>query len=269
MADRAALASAPVGTPSGEVVTLSSLADIEEALGPTIVRRIERTRAITLQVSPPEEVALESAMDLIRNQILVDLRQRGVIPPDIRVSLAGNAGDLEQAQGRMAQVLLLATLISFLLMAALFEDFLAPVAVMITVPLAAAGGLGTLALVDEYLGPQPLDMLTAVGFIILIGVVVNNAILVVDGALARLRDGVDLAEAVAYAVESRVRPIFMSALTSLAGLSPLVFFPGSGSELYRGVGAVVLGGLGLSTVLTLVVVPAIFALVWRLKGVRA
>ncbi|MCB9651001.1 MAG: efflux RND transporter permease subunit [Deltaproteobacteria bacterium] len=269
VSDKAELASAAIGTPTGGVVTLSSLADIEEALGPTIVRRIERTRAITLQVSPPEDVALESAMNIIRNQVLVDLRGKGVIPPEVRVTLAGNAGDLEQAQARMGQVLLLATLISFLLMAALFEDFLAPVAVMITVPLAAAGGLGTLALVDKYLGPQPLDMLTAVGFIILIGVVVNNAILVVDGAVARLRDGVELAEAVAYAVESRVRPIFMSALTSLAGLSPLVFFPGSGSELYRGVGAVVLGGLGLSTVLTLVVVPAIFALVWRLKAVRA
>lgn len=267
VADRAALAGAPVGTPSGEVVTLSTLADVEEALGPSVVRRIERRRAITLQVSPPEDLPLETAMNRLKNEVLPKLRQSGVIPPEVAVSLAGSAGNLESAQGRFAQVLLLAVIISFLLMAALFEDFLAPIAVMITVPLAAAGGIGGLYLVNRFLGAQPLDMLTAVGFIILIGVVVNNAILVVDGAVARIREGVGLEEAVADAVHGRVRPIFMSTLTSLAGLSPLVFFPGSGSELYRGVGAVVLGGLGLSTVLTLVVVPAIFSLVWRTKRV--
>ena len=108
-------------------------------------------------------------------------------------------------------------------------------------------------------------MMTALGFVILIGIVVNNAILVVDGAVVRLRDGMELSEAVAAAVERRVRPIFMSTLTSLAGLTPLVVFPGSGSELYRGVGAIVLGGLALSTVLTLLVVPALFSLLWRLS----
>ena len=264
--DRASLEAAPVGTPRGGVVTLSTLATIDEAIGPTVVRRIERTRAITLQISPPEEVPLETAMNRLRDQVLPDLLERGIIPPGVQVTLAGSAGNLRQAQARFAQVLLLAVIISFLLMAALFEDFIAPIAVMVTVPLAAAGGFGALYLVDKYLGPQPFDMLTAVGFIILIGVVVNNAILVVDGAVARIREGATIKEGVAQAVEGRVRPIFMSALTSLAGLSPLVFFPGSGSELYRGVGAIVLGGLGLSTILTLVVVPALFSLVWRLKG---
>ena len=132
--------------------------------------------------------------------------------------------------------------------------------------MAAAGGVAGLRLVDALLAPQPLDMLSALGFVILIGVVVNNAILVVDGALARLRDGLPLAGAIAGAVERRTRPILMSALTSLAGLLPLVLLPGSGSELYRGVGAIVLGGLALSTALTLFVVPAVFAVMWRLTG---
>ena len=266
VADRATLNAAPVGTPSGGVVTLSTLAKIDEAIGPTVVRRIERSRAIALQISPPEDLPLETAMNRLRDEVLPRLRSEGVIGDEIQVTLAGSAGNLRSAQARFAQVLLLAVIISFLLMAALFEDFVAPIAVMVTVPLAAAGGFATLMLVDRYLGPQPFDMLTAVGFIILIGVVVNNAILVVDGAVARLREGARIKDAVSESVEARVRPIFMSALTSLAGLSPLVFFPGSGSELYRGVGAVVLGGLGLSTILTLVVVPALFSLVWRLKG---
>jgi HAE1 family hydrophobic/amphiphilic exporter-1 len=151
-------------------------------------------------------------------------------------------------------------------MAALFEDFLAPIIIMATLPFAAAGGVAGLRLVDATLGRQPLDLLTAVGFVILIGVVVNNAILVVDGSLFRLRAGSSLSESVRKAVHQRVRPIFMSTLTSLAGLSPLVLLSGSGSELYRGVGSIVLGGLALSMVLTLFVIPALFSLVWRLRG---
>jgi hydrophobic/amphiphilic exporter-1 (mainly G- bacteria), HAE1 family len=261
------LAAAPLTVPSGHVVPLGTLASIEERLGPTLIRRIERSRAITLQVTPPEDLALETAMDQIRARV-AEMQQAELIPAGVGVSLSGTAGKLEQTKGRFAEVLLMAVVISFLLLAALFEDFIAPLAVLVTVPLAAAGGILGLLLVDRVLGDQPFDLMTAMGFLILIGVVVNNAILVVDGALARLRDGAALAVAVSAAVEARVRPIFMSALTSLAGLIPLVVFPGSGSELYRGVGAIVLGGLALSTVLTLYVVPSLFTLLWRLRGVR-
>ena len=201
-------------------------------------------------------------MDTIRQQVLPAVS----LPDGVAVGLAGAAGKLDEAQGRMAGVLGLATLISFLLMAALFEDFIAPLVILVTVPLAGAGGLLGLRLVDATLGPQPLDMMTALGFVILIGVVVNNAILIVDGSLARLRDGADLITATSEAVGGRVRPILMSTLTSLAGLLPLVLFPGSGSELYRGVGAIVLGGLALATVLSIFVVPALFGLAWRLRG---
>lgn len=258
------LAASPVATADGRTVRLGTVARIERAVGPTTIRRIERRRAVTIQVAPPDDVPLEAALRLIREDVVGRLREAGELDPEIEVHISGAAGDLERAQGRLAQVLALAVLIAFLLMAALFEDFLAPVVVMVTVPLAAAGGIAALRAVDAGLGPQPLDMLTAVGFLILIGVVVNNAILVVDGALLRIREGFSLDDAVAASVAGRLRPILMSALTSLAGLSPLVFFPGSGSELYRGVGAVVLGGLALSTALTIVVVPALFSLVWRL-----
>ncbi|MCB9761366.1 MAG: efflux RND transporter permease subunit [Alphaproteobacteria bacterium] len=263
-----ALMAAPIATPAGAVVPLSAVADLVETLSPTTIRRIERRRAITLQVSPPDDVAVEEAMQILREQIIAPMRADGRLPSDVRVTLAGVADKLTGAQLRMGQTLLLAVVISFLLMAALFEDFLAPLVILVTVPLAGAGGLVGLWLVDTFLGAQPLDMMTALGFIILIGVVVNNAILIVDGALARLREGDALPVSVAEAVRGRVRPIFMSSLTSLAGLTPLVLFPGSGSELYRGVGAIVLGGLALSTALTLFVVPALFALTWRLRGVR-
>ena len=251
----------PMALPSGRVVPLAAVARAEETLSPTTIRRIERKRAVTLEVTPPAELPIEAALEVIRDDVLSQV----TLPDAVGVSLSGAAGKLEEAQGRMLGVLGLATVISFLLLAALFEDFLAPLVILVTVPLAGAGGVLGLRTVDAALGPQPLDMLSALGFVILIGVVVNNAILIVDGALNRLRAGQPLADATTDAVAARVRPIFMASLTSLAGLLPLVLFPGSGSELYRGVGAIVLGGLALSTALTLVVVPALFTLVWRVR----
>ena len=262
------LGAAPVATPSGQVVPLATLADVSEALGPTVLRRIERRRTITLQVAPPRTIALEAALKRVRRRVAL-LRSQNAIPPTVRVSFSGSAGYLESAKGRFGWVLLLAVVICLLLMAAIFEDFVAPLAILITLPFAAAGGVVGLFLVDRLLGRQPLDMMTALGFLILIGVVVNNAILVVDGAMRRLGEGMELAAAIGAAVERRVRPILMSTLTSLAGLVPLVVARGSGSELYRGVGAIVLGGLALGTLLTLFVVPAAFALLWRLRGPSA
>ena len=259
-----ALMAMPMATPDGRVVPLASVARAEETLSPTTIRRIERKRAITLEVTPPDDLPIEAALEVVRDDVLAEV----ALPDAVEVSLSGAAGKLEEAQRRMLGVLGLATVISFLLLAALFEDFLAPLVILVTVPLAGAGGVLGLRAVDATLGPQPLDMLSALGFVILIGVVVNNAILIVDGALQRLREGHDLTTATTDALAARVRPIFMASLTSLAGLLPLVLFPGSGSELYRGVGAIVLGGLTLSTALTLVVVPALFSLVWRLRGVQ-
>jgi len=264
--DAPALLSAPVATPSGRVVPLGALAEIEERLGPSVIRHLERRRAITLNVSPAEDLALEDAIDIIRNDVIGSLEAEGAVPPGVEFGLSGAAGKLEVAQKQFGNILLLALIICFLLIAALFEDFVSPLAVLMSVPLAAAGGAGGLWLVNALLGKQPLDLMTALGFLILIGVVVNNAILVVDGSLTRLRAGSALSDAVPLAVEARVRPIFMTTATSLAGLLPMVIFSGSGSELYRGVGAIVLGGLLLSTALTLFVVPSAFTILWRLRG---
>jgi len=266
LADAPALLSAPVATPSGRVVPLGALAEIEERLGPSVIRHLERRRAITLNVSPPEDLALEDAIDTIRNEVIGGLEAEGGVPPGVEFGLSGAAGKLEVAQKQFGNILLLALIICFLLIAALFEDFVSPLAVLMSVPLAAAGGAAGLWLVNALLGKQPLDLMTALGFLILIGVVVNNAILVVDGSITRMRAGTSLSEAVPLAVEARVRPIFMTTATSLAGLLPMVIFSGSGSELYRGVGAIVLGGLLLSTALTLFVVPTAFTLLWRLRG---
>jgi len=161
----------------------------------------------------------------------------------------------------------LALLVTYLLMAALFESFAYPFVIMLSVPLAAVGGVAALDIVhavslyDPVAPIQQLDMLTMLGFVILIGIVVNNAILIVHQSLNNMRDQhLDPSRAVILAVQQRTRPIFMTALTSVFGMLPLVVMPGAGSELYRGLGSVVLGGLMVSTVFTLVVVPAMFTL---------
>ncbi|MCK6517642.1 efflux RND transporter permease subunit [Myxococcota bacterium] len=259
------LMSSPIATPSGQVVPLSAVANLDETISPVTIRRVERRRAITIQVSPPDDVAVEEALDRIKSEILAPMVAEGAIPEGVQIELAGLADQLGDAQLRLAQALGLAVLICFLLLAALLDDFVSPLVIMITVPMASAGGLLALKVVNLTLSPQPLDMLTAMGFIILIGTVVNNAILIVDGALERLRAGEAIDDAVSEAVTSRVRPILMSTSTSLVGLLPLVLAPGSGSELYRGVGAVVLGGLALSTLVSLFAVPALFSLVAHLR----
>ena len=125
--------SAPVVTPSGDVVPLGAVAKVEERLGPTVIRRLERRRAITLIVSPPEDMPLEDAITLIRDDVVGKAQAEGKIPPGVRFSLTGAAGKLELAQGQFARVLLLALIICFLLIAALFEDFVAPIAVLVSV----------------------------------------------------------------------------------------------------------------------------------------
>src|SRR6185436_7407041 len=130
----------------------------------------------------------------------------------------------------------------------------------VTVPIGAVGGFIGLSALNLYV-LQPLDVLTMLGFIMLVGTVVNNPILIVEQALVHVReDGLPIGEAVVESVRTRIRPIFMTTLGGLVGLLPLVLAPGAGSELYRGIGAVLLGVLLVSTVVTLVFVPAMLSL---------
>jgi HAE1 family hydrophobic/amphiphilic exporter-1 len=155
---------------------------------------------------------------------------------------------------------MMAVIIVYLVMAILFESFIYPAIVILSVPIATAGGIGGLALLNQF-AFQTLDMLTLLGFIILIGIVVNNAILLVHQSLHHVRqEGMEVSAAIQEATRNRIRPIFMSTLTSIFGMLPLVMIPGAGSELYRGLGSVVVGGLTLSAVLTLAIIPPLLTL---------
>ena len=256
-----------LNTQLGDTVTLSSVASVNLVAGPTQINHVERLRAITIRVLPPETTALESAMDTIRNQVVEPLAKAGELKRPYEITLSGTADDLLRTRKALQWNFLLAIIITFLLMASLFESFLYPFVIMFSVPLAAAGGFLGLRLVNEFISFQALDILTMLGFVILIGVVVNNAILIVHQALNFMRtQNLEPREAISESVRTRIRPIFMSALTSVMGMLPLVLFPGAGSELYRGLGSVVIGGLVVSTVFTLLLVPALLSLVMDFRG---
>jgi HAE1 family hydrophobic/amphiphilic exporter-1 len=279
------LADVPIATPAGMVVPLSSLADLRRITSPPQINRTGRQRSVTLQFTPPDSLPLESAITEV-NDMIAAMRTEGAIPPDIETSLTGSASKLQAVRavmlgdgtflGTMTSSLVLALIVTYLLMCVLFQSFLHPLVIMFSVPLATLGGFMALRMVHEWsihertIPDQQLDVLTMLGFIILIGVVVNNAILLVHQALNFMKGVSDAPGivgpqpariAITESVRTRVRPIVMSAITSVLGMIPLVVSPGAGSELYRGLGAVVLGGLLVSTIFTLVLVPLLMSLV--------
>jgi len=254
----------PIATRDGRVVPLNALAKVEYSSGPEAIMRRERLRAITISVTPPITLPLEEAMQLIDENIVSKLHDEGVIDGETMVSLSGTADKLRQAWNALRWNLILALAITYLLMAALFESWLYPLVIILTVPLGAVGGILGLTLLNFFVF-QSLDVLTMLGFIILIGTVVNNPILIVHQSLNYIREGMDPRDAVPESVRTRIRPIFITTTTTVLGLLPLVLFPGAGSELYRGLGSVVLGGLVLSTAFTLFMVPAVFVLTMDMK----
>ncbi|MDY0351967.1 MAG: efflux RND transporter permease subunit [Desulfobulbaceae bacterium] len=245
----------------GGLIRLGDVARLEYGSGMPQINHLERIRTISLQVTPPLTLPLQRAMEIIETDIVGSLKEAGRLD-DVQVRIGGNADKLVETGRALRWNLLLALLITYLLMSALFENFLYPLIILFTVPLAAAGGFIGLRLVNALIAPQAFDILAMLGFIILIGTVVNNAILVVHQSLNNVRynnlAGVD---AVSDAIRTRIRPIFMSATTSLLALSPLVLSTGSGSELYRGLGSILLGGLAVSTMFTLFVIPSLLAFV--------
>ena len=256
----------PIYTRSG-ILPLSSIARVVETVDTSTVRRIDGRRTVTLSIIPPETVALETGVGIVREDVLEYLRSSGAIPSSVSVDISGASDQLEATQQALIANYLVALILVYLVMVAIFTHWGLPLLIMTTIPLGVAGGIAGLALMNLVGASlpmfgltavhQPFDMISMLGFLILMGTVVNNPILIVHRASENYRQGrMSAAEAVQEAVESRLRPIAMSAITTIFGLAPLVFIPGEGTELYRGVGAIVLFGLAGAAVVTLTFLPA-------------
>ncbi len=251
------LAGVPIYTPLSGIQVIGELARIERTVGPTQLRRVNGQRTVTLQVLPPPDMTIEDALNTIRAEIGPILRE--ALPDDAEIFYRGTADQLDAAVTDMSKNFVLAVLILALIMAAMFRSVTDSLTVLLVMPLAIVGGVIGLRVLNLFTY-QSLELLTMIGFIILLGLVVNNAILLVHQTRAAERDGLNRADAVAQAIRIRARPIFMSTLTSICGMLPLMLVPGAGSAIYRGLATVIVGGMSVSAVFTLLLLPSILRL---------
>jgi len=251
----------PLATPRAGILPLSELVNIQRTSGPEEIRRMNRRRTVTLQITPPENLSLEETLDILRTE--VEPVVRAAMPIDGEIHYTGTADKLASAITNMKGSFILAIFILYLLISALFKSFKDSLLVIFSIPLATVGGIIALKLMNTipqkfFNVPlfQAMDLLTMIGFIILLGLVVNNAILLVHQARSGEREGLSRRDAVEQAVNIRLRPILMSTLTSIFGMLPLLLVPGAGAELYRGLAGVIVGGMMISTIFTLILLPS-------------
>ncbi|MBU1311720.1 MAG: efflux RND transporter permease subunit [Gammaproteobacteria bacterium] len=273
----AQLAQTPVLTPNGAVLPLGSLAELAEVADSDTLRRVDGRRTVTLYIIAPRSVALETAVQIVQQQLVPQLRRDGAIAADVSLDISGASDQLDETRAALGANFAVAVLLIYLLLVAIFSHWGYPLFILATVPLGLAGALVGLATVNGVssalsvvgLGGfyQPFDMITMLGFLILLGTVVNNPILIVDQSRHNLHGGhMTVPEAVLQAVATRLRPILMSTATTVFGLAPLVLIPGEGTELYRGVGIIVLCGLLFSTVISLTFLPALLVTMLKQKN---
>jgi multidrug efflux pump subunit AcrB len=267
----------PIYTRTGEVLPLGALVDIVETVDSNSFRRVNGRRTVSLSIIPPRTVPLETGVEKVNKEIVNYMRNNGNIPANVDVVISGAADQLDATRDSLMSNYLVALVIIYLLMVAIFNHWGYPLLIITSIPLGIAGGIVGLAVLNGIGGllpliggtaiVQPFDMISMLGFLILMGTVVNNPILVVHRAVQNFQqDGMDALAAVTEAVEVRLRPIAMSTITTLVGLAPLVLIPGAGTELYRGVGAIVMFGIVGAALVTLTVLPALTVIVLRLGG---
>lgn len=248
------LAATPIFTPFAGSQTLGQLSQLNYTTGPTALLRVNGQRTISLSITPPSDMPMAQAMQVLQQHVLTPLRS--ALPEGMSVQLRGNADRLADVLNTMQHNFAIALFILLLLMAALFRSVLDSLLVLLSIPLSMLGGVLALRLLNVWTY-QALDLLTMIGFVILLGLVVNNSILLVDACRRLQQQGLRLPDAILQAVASRARPVLMSTLTSIVGMMPLLLLPGTGTEIYRGLAAVIVGGMTFSMLFSLVLVPAL------------
>ncbi len=262
------LESLPIYTPAKAVVPLASLATVVETVNTSNIRRVDGKRTVTLNIIPPDNVALETGVDIVKRDVVAHLQDNGAIPNNVKILISGASDQLQATRASLTSNYAVALIIIYLILVAIFSHWGYPLLIMTTIPLGIASGivgLWLMNLIGSWLPAigypavsQSFDMITMLGFLILMGTVVNNPILIVHQAMVNVREyNMAARQAVRNAVETRLRPIAMTTLTTVCGLAPLVLLPGEGTELYRGVGVIVLFGLVGTAIVTVTFLPAL------------
>jgi multidrug efflux pump len=232
---------------TNQLIPLSNLVTFREAGGPQDLNRFERLRSITITSSLAPGFTIAEALDKLSDFVAEEL------PPEVRMGYRGESREYKESSSSLYFTFGLALLIVFLVLAAQFESWVHPFIIMLTVPLAVTGGLAALLLAGI-----SLNVYSQIGMILLIGIMAKNGILIVEFANQLRDEGKSIAEAIVESSVVRLRPILMTSIATIAGAVPLAFASGAGAESREAIGWVIIGGVSVSTLLTLFVVPAFY-----------
>ena len=241
-----------VGQRAGVPIYLKSVADVRETAGPSEIRRIGQKRAIVIAGSLSGRDMAAVAADVrrvIRSQVL---------PAGVVAGLSGQEEEMQRSLRSLVMAMALAIFLVYLVMASQFESFVHPFVVIFTVPLGAIGAILALAMTGS-----SVNVVALIGAVMLAGIVVNNAIVLIDAVNQKRQEGMPREEAILQAALSRLRPVLMTSSTTIFGLLPMALGLGEGAELRAPLAITVIGGLSVATLLTLVVIPVVYTLLDR------
>lgn len=242
-------------------IRLWNIADIEESTTPVEIRRLDGDRAIRVMSNVYGRALSEITVDLEKG--IADARLSGSIPENVETRFAGNIKEQQDMIADLSVALLMAILLVYMVMAAQFESLLDPLVIMFSIPFGITGVFLGLILTGT-----TLSMSAFLGMIILVGIVVNNAIVLVDYINEMRRQGMEIREAITIGGARRLRPVLMTSLTTMGGMLPLALAWGEGAEMWKPMGIAVIGGLLLSMLVTLVLIPAVYLVTERWRTVK-
>ena len=246
-------------TSSGQTTAIANIASFVPTIGPKDIDRENEKRVIHVT----SNIADGAIATQVQGQVKDYLTRNYVVPEGVKLGYAGEARDISRLGSPLIIVLVVAIIMVFAVMASLFESLVDPFVIFFSIPLLMIGVI----LVYSIIG-QPLSLFSIVGIVVLVGIVVNNGIVLVDYTNLLRHKGTPLAEAVRLGARSRLRPVLMTSLTTILGMVPLGFFAAEGTETIQTIGQTIVGGLVASTFLTLFVTPVVYSLVNRDKKKR-
>jgi len=240
---------------SGELIPLSNLMSLEDMAGPSQLQRHNRMRAVTISANLAPGYTLGEALDYLENLIRTEL------PPTAQIDYRGESLEYKEASGALYFTFGIALFVVFLVLAAQFESFIHPLVIMVTVPLAVAGGLLGLAV-----SGMTLNIYSQIGLIMLVGIAAKNGVLIVE-FINQMRDqGLEFNDAIVEGARIRLRPVIMTAFAAIMGAVPLILAEGPGAASRSALGVVVFSGLSFATLFTLFIVPSVYNLMARRTG---